>query len=219
MAHGSRNIAIIGLGAFGASLARQLDHFDDHVLGIDQDEARVSQLSDTLHRSLICDARDELALTEAGLGDYDVVVVATSSNLESSVLACMNARQAGARTLWAKAANATHARILHKLGVDRLVEPELEYGEHMAHILHNESIGDYIRLAPTVYVATVRLGRRRAGQRLEQLNLLDRHDLQCRGLVRDDDFIACEPDTPLLADDLLLLIGKRENMRAFAEKQ
>jgi len=219
MSNSSRNIAIIGLGSFGISLARQLDRFGDHVLGIDRSESRVSSMTEILHRSLIMDARDELAMKEAELSSYDVVVIATSSDLESSVLACMNARQVGARTIWAKAGSATHARILEKLGIDRLLEPEREYGEHIAHMLHNEAIGDYINLAASLYVATVRIGKRRAGKRLEELKLLERHQLHCRGLVRDDTFIACEADTPMLADDALLVVGKREDMRAFAEKQ
>ena len=218
MAHSSRSVAVIGLGSFGGSVARELSRFGDHVLGIDSSEACVSAVSDTLYRAVIADARDERAMEEAGLGNYDAVVVAIASDLETSVLSCMNARQAGVKEIWAKASSDTHARILESIGVDRILKPEHEFGEHIAHMLHNAAMQEYIRLAPHLHLASIRVGAERVGESLHELKLLDRFELRCLGLVRAGTYVDCADKTTLAEDDVLLVVGTRENMRAFAEK-
>ena len=214
----TRSVAVIGLGSFGGSVARELARFGDHVIGIDSSEARVSDVADTLYRAVIADSRDERAMEEAGLGDYDVAVVAMASDLESSVLSCMNARQAGVPQVWAKASSVTHARILESIGVDRILQPEHEFGEHIAHMLHNSAMQGYISLAPELHLASIRVGPKRAGETLHGLKLLDRFDLRCLGLVRAGVYIDDTEDTTLADGDSLLVAGTRENMRTFAEK-
>ena len=218
MPHTSRNVAVIGLGSFGSSVAAELSRFGDHVLGVDLDEGRVSRLSDTLYRAVIADARDERAMEQAGLGSYDVVVVAMASDLESSVLAVMNARQCGVAEVWAKASSTTHARILESIGVERIVQPEHEFGEHIAHMLHNGAMQDYIRLAAGLHLAQIRVGGRHTGEPLEDLPLLNRYDLRCLGLVRDGRYLGCAESFRIAEGDTLLVVGTRGDMRAFAEK-
>ena len=218
MARSSRSVAVIGLGSFGGSVARELARFGDHVLGIDLSEANVSRYSDELYRAVIADARDERAMEEAGLGNYDVVVVAMASDLECSVLGVMNARQAGVGEIWAKASSTTHARILESIGVDRILQPEHEFGEHIAHMLHNAAMQEYLRLAPHLYLASIRVGAERVGQALHELRLLDRFELRCLGLVRAGNYMDCAEDAVLAEDDTLVVAGTREHMRTFAEK-
>ncbi len=218
MSTSSRSIVVIGLGSFGASVARELSRFGDRVLGIDSSEARVAHLSDVLYRSVIADARDERALEEAGVKDYDIVVVAIASDLECSVLSCMNARQLEVPQIWAKASSRTHARILGSIGVDRILQPEQEFGEHIAHMLHNAAMLEFVRLAPSVHLASVRTGSRHVGQLISELKLLDKFGLRCLGLVRDGAFVTCADAAALLDDDALIVIGTRQNMRDFADR-
>jgi len=218
MPHSTRNVAVIGLGSFGSSVARELSRFGDNVLGLDLDEARVSRVSEALYRAVIVDSRDERALEEAGIGDYDTVVVAMASDLESSVLSVVNSRQCGVEKIWAKAATDTHARILESIGVDRVLQPEHEYGEHIAHMLHNVAMQDYIRLADGLQLGQIRVDRARAGQPLADLHLLDRFNLRCLGLVRDGAFHDCAESVELAEEDTLLVVGTRDDMRAFVEK-
>ena len=218
MSRGSRDIAVIGLGAFGGSVARELARFGDHVLGIDENEASVAKLSGTLSRVLIADGRDERAMAEAGLGSYDVVVVAMASRLECSLLAVMSAKALGVEEVWAKASNPTHARILEQIGATRILQPEQQFGEHIAHMLHNPAIGDYVRLGQNLHVATVQLPSRLAGKTVEALELQRRHGLRLVGLVRGS--VWHDSDRSLVLDegDMVLLLGPRPEIRAFADR-
>ena len=218
MPRGSRDIAVIGLGAFGGSVARELARFGDHVLGIDENEASVAKLSGTLSRVLIADGRDERAMAEAGLGNYDVVVVAMASRLECSLLAVMAAKSLGVEEVWAKAANPTHARILEQIGATRIMQPEQQFGEHIAHMLHNPAIGDYVRIGEALHVASVRLPSRLAGKRAEALELQRRHGLRLVGLVRGGEWHDSDPGLALAEGDMVLLLGARPEIRAFADR-
>ena len=218
MAKGRRDTAVIGLGSFGASVARELARFGDHVLGIDEDEHRAADLSGELGRVVIADARDERALAEAGVGEYDVVVVAMASRLECSLLSVMGAKALGVEEIWAKAANPTHARILERIGATRILQPEQQFGEHIAHMLHNPAIGDYVKIGEALHVASVRLPSRLAGHSVTELELQKRYKLRMVGLVRGGVWHDCDADLSLQEGDMLLLLGARPEIRGFADR-
>src|SRR3546814_18909319 len=114
-----RSVAVIGLGTFGSTVASELAEFGNHVLGIDSDEQTVSRLAGTLAEVIIADGRDEEALRQAGVGGYDVALIAIGEDLEANILRTMNVKLLGGPTLWGKALNRIHTRILAKLEVDR----------------------------------------------------------------------------------------------------
>ena len=92
MAERRRSFAVIGLGAFGSTIATELSRMGGHVLGIDTAERRVARIADQISEAKILDGSDEDALREAGLGRFRTVVVAIGENVEGSILSTMNAR-------------------------------------------------------------------------------------------------------------------------------
>ena len=217
MSSTSRSYAVIGLGTFGRAVALELARFGNHVIGIDLSEAAVSAVADDLSEALILDARSEDALREAGVGECDVAVIANASDLESSVMAAINLRMLGVGQIWAKATTRTHHRILAKLGVDRIVHPEDEVGRHLAQVLHNPLVRDYVSLGNGFSVVNFTVPKSLTGKSLEVLRLQDKHDVRCVGVMRGTEFVGADhmPCT-LEADDRLLLLGRRRDLRAFA---
>ncbi|WP_206607904.1 potassium channel family protein [Ferruginivarius sediminum] len=124
----NRSFAVIGLGTFGTTVASELARFGNHVLGIDTVERNVSHVAEMLTEAVIADGRDEEALREAGVGNYDVAVIAIGEDLDANILCTMNVKLIGVPTVWVKAMSRTHHRILRKLGADRVIEPEQEIG-------------------------------------------------------------------------------------------
>ena len=217
MSKSSRSFAVIGLGTFGRAVALELARFGNHVIGIDLSEAAVSEVADDLSEALILDARSEDALREAGVGDCDVAVVANASDLESSVMSAINLRMIGVEEIWAKATTRTHHRILSKLGVDRIVHPEDEVGRHLAQVLHNPLIRDYVNLGNGFSVVNFGVPKGMTGKSLSALRLGDRSGVRCVGVMRGTEFVGADhiPCT-LEASDRLLLLGRRSDLRAFA---
>lgn len=213
-----RSFAVIGLGTFGGTIAAELARFGNRVLGIDVAERPVADLADLLAETVIADGTDEAALREAGVGQYDVVVVAIGDNLEASIVCTMNLRLIGAKCIWAKAMSRTHHRILTKLGADRVIHPELEVGQQIAQVLHNPAVQDYVGLGNGFIVVTIVVPERLDGRSLDSLGIGQRHEVRCLGMMRGTTFHSPEAaDIALEPDDRLLLLGRRAELRVFGD--
>lgn len=218
MAQPHKSFAVIGLGTFGSTVATELVRFGNHVTGLDMDEKRVSRMADTLSEAMIVDGRDELALREAGIGHYDVVLIAMGEDLEASILCTMNARLLGAKTIWVKASSRTHHRILSKLGADRIVHPEEEMGQHIAQVLHNPLVRDYVSSGNGFHVVNMIVPERLDGKTVESLQLEEKFELRCLGVMRGSEFLACaNTHAALHPEDKLLLLGRRASLRKFSD--
>lgn len=209
---------MIGLGAFGSTVASGLAEFGNVVLGIDHDEHAVGKLAETLHEAVIADARDEDALREAGVGDVELAVIAIGNNLEASIVSTLNTQRLGVPCIWVEAGSRTHQRILAKLGADKVIRPEHEIGQHIAEMAHNPLIRHSVGLGNGFFVVDFKVPEELEGQSLADPALLERFELRCLGLMRGTTYLEHGgEELRLETDDKLLLLGRREHLRAFGE--
>ena len=212
------NFAVIGLGTFGTTVAQELARFGNYVIGIDKDSAAVNRLADTLSEAVIADGRDEDALKEIGIGDYDVAVIAMGEDLEASVVSSITVKMAGVGEVWAKATSKMHHRILAKIGVDRIINPEEEMGRHISQMLHNRLVRDYVSIGNGFHVVNIVVPERLAGKSLAELDLQERFDLRCVGVMHGTEYKGSDgSDCVLEQDDRLMILGQRGDLRRFAD--
>lgn len=143
---------IIGLGVFGATIARELTRLGHEVLGIDSDEQRVDRLADEITHAVIADVTDENSLTELNAGSYDAAVVAIGRNVEATMLATLQLQELGVRKVWAKALTNQHHRILQRLGANRIIAPEYEMGVRISQELNYPMVHDYLGLDDDYFI-------------------------------------------------------------------
>lgn len=218
MAERSRTFAVIGLGAFGGTVARELARFGNHVLGIDLDERRASQFAEVLHQVKIADCSDEASMRAAGVDQFDVALIAMGADLQASILCTMNARMLGVGTIWVKAQSRTHHRILMHLGADRVIQPEHEMGQHIAQMLHNPAMWDYVSLGNGFHVVNIIVPARLDGKLLSSLGLFEKYGLRTLGMMRGPEYVPCNAQDPTLRrEDKLLILGKRPDLRRFGD--
>lgn len=217
MAIKNRSFAVIGLGTFGGSIATTLTTFGDDVLGIDVDEARVRHYSDKIPRAVIADARDDEALKEAGLGNYDIAVVAIGEDLEANILSSMNAKLIGVPHVWVKALTRTHHRILSRIGVDRVIHPERDMGLHIAETLHTPFVADYVSLGNGYHVVNLIIQEDMANRTLA--DLLKVNSVRLLGLMRGTDYHDCADTSFVVQEgDRVLILGRREDLRQLSNQ-
>ena len=138
--------------------------------------------------------------------------------LESSVVSAISVRMAGVEEIWAKAVSRTHHRILSKIGVDRIINPEEEMGRHIAQMLNNPLVRDYVSLGNGYHVVNIVVPKRMAGQKLHELKVGERFELRCLGVMHGSEFKGDQNhDCTLAEDDRLMLLGQRANLRRFAD--
>jgi trk system potassium uptake protein TrkA len=144
--------------------------------------------------------------------------VAIGDDIEASILTTMNLKLVGVETIWVKAAGKAHHRILSKLGVDRVIQPEQEMGRHIAQMLNNPAVQDYVSLGNGFHVVNILVPERLEGKTLDALKIGKSHDLQLLGLMRGTDYVDCDNGGLTLQEkDKLLVLGKRADLRRFGD--
>jgi trk system potassium uptake protein TrkA len=189
-----RNVAVLGLGRFGQSVALELSRLGHDVLAVDVDEKQVAQIADSVTHAVQADLTDGDALAELGLGDFDTVIVAMSSRLEASIIAIAHVRQLGSRRIVAKAGSDLHGSILRQVGATRVVYPERETGQRLARSFAAPGVLDYLDVAPGYGIARVRVDVGLDGRRIAELGLAETVGLTVIGLHRGGRVTLNPPD-------------------------
>ncbi|MFW6103211.1 MAG: potassium channel family protein, partial [Chloroflexota bacterium] len=152
----ARQVAVIGLGRFGSSVSRALHVSGQDVLAIDNDEARVRDISQHVTQAVQADATNEGVLRELGLENFEIAVVAMGTDIESSVLCTLLLRMLGVKYIIARADHNLHGSILERIGANRVVYPEHEMGTTVAHSVRLRNVQEYLPLTPEYGVSRFR---------------------------------------------------------------
>ena len=142
-----KQFVVIGLGRFGESLARTVYDLGHDVLVIDKDEEKIADIADHVTHAVQMDATDENALKNIGLSNFDVAAVTIGSDIQASVMITLLMREMGVKFVIAKGNSDLHAKVLNKIGADKVILPEKDMGKRVAHNLVSSNILDYIELS------------------------------------------------------------------------
>ncbi len=204
---------VAGLGRFGQSVALTLDQLGYDVMAMDIDEDVVQDLSDRLGYVVCADATEEKNLQAIGAGNADVAVIGIG-NIEGSLLATLQLKDMGIKTLVVKAINELHGKMLQKIGADKIIYSEKEMGIRVAHNLTSPGIVDYVEMNNNVTILTIRLPKDWIGKNLIQIDARRRYNINVVALLRgEQNFINPPPDMPLLGSDMVTILGDKTNVR------
>ncbi|WP_139904350.1 potassium channel family protein [Clostridium thermarum] len=208
-----KQYVVIGLGRFGASVAKTLYSLGNDVLAIDSEESLVQEISDSVTHAVQMDATDESALRSLGIKNFDVAVVTIGSDIQSSAMITLLIKELGVKYLIAKAQNELHAKLLSKIGADRVILPERDMGIRVAHNLISSNILDYIELSPDYSIAEIVSPKEWSGKSLRELNARARYGINIMAIKREDGVnIAPGADDEIQDGDIILAIGGSEEL-------
>lgn len=211
-------IAVIGLGRFGSSLALTLAAGGCRVLGIDRDRALVQHLADDLTQTVALDATDEDALRAIDITAFDAVVVAIGADFESNLMATVALKSLGVRRVICKALTERQKAILLKVGADQVVLPEHEAGQRLAQSLTMPLLLEQFALGNKHTLTELRVPSSFVGQTLREVDLRGRFGVTLLAVKRADDLIISPPaDHRFAAEDLLVAIGANEQIARLSE--
>ena len=166
-----KTFIVIGLGLFGAETARKLCTHGCEVLAMDIRSALVQHVAADVTQAVVGDGQDKEVLRALGAGKFDCAIIAIGDDLAASVLTTMNLKELGVPYVICKAHDETHRRVLEKLGVDRVVIPECEFGGKLARSLSSHNVLDYIELSQDHGILEIPAPKSWVGQTLRQLNV------------------------------------------------
>lgn len=209
------NVAVIGLGRFGSSIARSLYNIGHDVLAIDMDESKVHDIMGQVTHSVAGDGTNEGVLRELGVEDYDAAVVAIGSDLVASVMACVILKTIGINNVVARAHDETHGNALERLGVNRIVHVETEMGNRVAHSLFTPEVEQYVGLTNDFGVNVIRVPREWVEKPLKEIGFSGPRGKQSAVLALKrgkDVFLSPDTDDHLKSGDVIVVAGKDDHL-------
>lgn len=209
-------ILVIGLGRFGGAIAESLTELGREVLAVDSDHAIVQSYAGRLTHVVEADTTNEEALRQIGADDFDCAVVAIGTDIEASILTTSLLVDLGLRTIWAKAINIAHGRILERVGATRVVLPEREMGQRVAHLVTGRAL-NYIEFEDGYALVETKPPQKYVGKTLGEAGIRNQYGVTIVSIKRSgEDFSYATADTILDADDLLIVAGKSHLAERFA---
>jgi trk system potassium uptake protein TrkA len=129
-----QGVVIAGGGETGYHVARVLETGRFAVLLIEMSRDRCEFLAAHLkHTTVVCsDAQRRATLEEERVGSADVFVACTGDD-EDNIMACVEARELGAKTIMSIVSRPDYAYVVGKLGIDHAVSPR--------HVVAREVLG------------------------------------------------------------------------------
>ncbi|MEX1375971.1 MAG: TrkA family potassium uptake protein [Eubacteriales bacterium] len=209
-----KQFAIIGMGRFGTSLAQTLYSLGNDVLVIDTNEDKITEVSDYVTHAVTGDATDEQTLTSLGINNLDVAVVTIGGDMQASILVCLLCIELGVKKVIAKAQSDLHARVLRKIGVDKIVFPERDMGMRLARNLVSSNVLEFIELSPDHSLVEINVPEKWENTSLIDLNVRAIYGVNIMA-IKHNGIINVSPKAQdvLEKGDTIVVIGSNEDIR------
>ncbi len=207
-----KQFVVLGLGSFGASVAVTLQQLGCDVVAVDQDMERIEDVADRVTYAMQADIGDPELFDVLGKESFDGIVIASSENLEGSIMATLAAKEAGIPYVLCKAHNKRYAEVLRKVGADAVVFPEKEMGKRIAKNLVSANLADWI--APDYSVVEAAIPEKWIGRTLKELDVRKTYEVNVVGIKEGERVeITPDPDMPLKPKMILMLVGSNEALQ------
>ncbi len=209
----AKQFVVFGIGRFGASLCKTLCDLGHEVLAVDGEEEVINDIAPFVTQAIQMDATDEDALKKIGLRNFDAAVVSIGDNVRDSILVSLLCKEAGVKYVISKATDELHAKVLRKVGVDKVVFPERDMGIRVAKSLIAPNVVDLINLTDEYAIESIQLPDHWVGKTVREIEVRRKYGVTVLLLQRGEDVLIEElSDTRLLKGDVLMLLGHKHDV-------
>ena len=203
-----KQYAVIGLGKFGYAVAQTLSQAGKQVLAVDKDQELVQEIADYVTYAARADVTDSRVFESLGISNMDVVIIGISEDMESSILATLQAKEAGVPLVIAKGMNQMHAKILKKIGADRLGKNLISGG-----------FQDFFMLSDSFSMVELAVPDSWINHNLEELNLRKKYEINVIAIKKGETIcVNIHPEENLCMGEILILAGENKALAKLMKK-
>ncbi|PKR86232.1 potassium channel family protein [Heyndrickxia camelliae] len=214
-----KQFAVLGLGRFGGSLVKEFHELGTEVLAVDKDIDKVNEMAQYSTAAVQANTMDEITLKNLGIRNFDLVFVSFGDDIEASILTSLVLKDMGIKEVWAKAQNTYHEKVLKKIGVDRIINPERDMAKRIAHHMVSEKILDYIELSEEFGIVEIMATDKIHLHTLIELDVRAKYGCNIVAIKRGTDIIVSPmAEDKIFKGDILIVIGKNEDINRFEEE-
>lgn len=226
---------IIGIGQFGRALALYLADLGYEVTVMDEKEAPLAAIKDSVAYSLMGDATDARVLRQMELtGDDTYVIVSVGEQFERNMLITAQLRDMGVKNLFVRSVNELHGKVLKLIGVNDVFRVEDVAARQLAQLFTNAGLMRLRKMDDTHSLADVNLPKEWVGRKLSEVGLRSDFHLNLLTVRRGKptevgaDDVLVQPEQPVIDSpdasfefqegDVLVLFGKDADLEKFVAK-
>ena len=208
---------IIGLGRFGMALALTLAESNNDVIVMDREESSIREMRNYTDYAFVTNDLSMESLREAGIHNCDVVIVCIGEKVDVSVLTTMSVIEMGVPRVIAKALSPEQGAVLTKQGAE-VVYPERDMALRLGRKLLSGNFLDYVSLDHSVEIRQIQISERMEGKTVQQIQIRQKYGLNIIAIESGSDTnIEIQPDYRLKKEDIIVVIGKVNNINTFEE--
>lgn len=218
------NIVTIGLGNFGASLAKILTSLGHDVLGVDNDLNKVEYFKDAVANTICLDATDPHALRILPIKEADVFVVCIGDDFGISVKIAALLRKLGVTRVICRESSSIHLTVLNAIGINETINPEYESAKIMAQKLPLKGIQNLFSITDSFKIIDMMMPASYVGKKFSVSEFKKVTHLKIVGLTRNHRVIysSAQPaenldkvDIEFKENDTLVLAGELKDIKRF----
>ncbi len=210
----SKSYIVFGMGSFGLSVARTLYSLGYDVMVVDKSEDTINEASSISTHAVVGDVTDEKFIKSLGINNFSAVVVAIGEEMQASILLTVILKDLGAKYVLVKAHNELHAKVLAKMGADRIISPEKEMGIRVANNLVSNSILEHIELSENYSIMEIMPPEGWLDKSIKNINIRAKYGISIMAIkVGDEIIVSPSPDYIIKKDAQLVVIGIIDNIR------
>jgi trk system potassium uptake protein TrkA len=218
------NIVAIGLGNFGASLAKILTAMGHDVLGVDNSIDKVEFFKDTIANTICLDASDPHALRLLPVKEADVFVVCISDDFGVSVKIAALLKKFGAKKVISRECSSIHLTVLNSIGIVHTINPEYESARTLAQKLVLDGILNLFSISDNLKIIDMKVPKSLVDQKFAPALFKKETRLKIVAMKKDDKVVYTSSqkseDSEMAEmyfqqDNILVLLGDIHDIRKF----
>ncbi|HIT43722.1 TPA: TrkA family potassium uptake protein [Candidatus Avacholeplasma faecigallinarum] len=210
-----KSFIVIGLGRFGASVAKALEAQNCDVLAMDIKEDSVSRIANDVSHCVIADSTNISALKDLGVASIDHAVVCIGNSLQASILTILNLKKLGVKRITVRADEEDHMDVYKMLGADDVIIPEEASAISLANQIISDNILDYYVVSADYAIVKLIVGKNFETKTLMELDIRNRFDINIVGILKSGEFYIPRGTDAINPNDVLVVVGKTPKIRKF----
>lgn len=207
-----KQIVIIGLGKFGMSVAKLLSKYNYDVLAIDDQESLIEEVVPFVTRAIKLNALDSEALKSVGIKNFDIAIIGIGDNIESSLMIALTLKELGIPNIIAKSRDEKHTKLLEMIGVNKIVQPEIDSAVRLVNTLTTTYIKDRMELSKDYSMIEIETPKIWIGKSFSELALRQKHSINVVCVKRDGEVVFPTANYKLDENDLLLVMASNKEL-------
>ncbi len=204
---------IIGVGQFGAHIAKRMSELRCEVMAIDVNEERINEILPYVTNAQIGDSTNPEFMRAIGVGNYDVCIVTIGNSFQTSLETTSLVKELGANVVVSRAVNDVQMKFLLRNGADEVIYPEKQTAMRVATKYASKTILDYIELDSDISIYEMKVPKEWNGKTIMQLDIRKKFNVNIIAVKRNAHLSIPTPTMLIMAEDVALVIGERKNIQ------